>query len=179
MRLAFKLTVWRHNNRESEIHMNFHSIRNTLFLTCFILLSLVMLQPAWAQTSNQHTTPATYAKGNKQRINAYIVLLRLRHDLFLRWKDTGKWPDDKEANAALAAHGEYWAKQLADGKAMLAGGMEGDYWDNAAVIIFEAESLEQAQQIAKADPAVKAYVFQAQVRPFGVSFITNKYGKKD
>lgn len=143
------------------------------------MTSLISVGSVNAQQSSQSDNPSAYAKGNKQRINAYIVLLRLRHDLFLRWKDTGKWPDDKEANAALAAHGEYWAKQLSEGKAILAGGMEGDYWDNAAVIIFEAESLEQAQQIAKADPAVKAYVFQAQVRPFGVSFITNKYGRKN
>ena len=56
--------------------------------------------------------------------------------------------------------------------------MKGDYWDNVAMIVFEAESEEQAQQIVKADPAVKAYVFQAQVRPFDVSFITDKYGRK-
>jgi hypothetical protein len=31
----------------------------------------------------------------------------------------------------------------------------------------------------KADPAVKSYVFQAQVRPFDVSFITDKYGRKE
>lgn len=57
--------------------------------------------------------------------------------------------------------------------------MDGDYRDNVALIVVEAESQEQAQQIVKADPAVKAFVFQAQVRPFGVSFITNKYGRKD
>ncbi|MFZ6801404.1 YciI family protein [Undibacterium sp. Di24W] len=146
---------------------------------CLSLLNFANIKPAWSQQGAKTDNSMVYAKGNKQRINAFIVLLRLRHDLFLRWKDSGKWPDDKEANAALAAHGEYWAKQLGEGKAVLAGGMEGDYWDNAAVIIFEAESLEQAQQIAKADPAVKSYVFQAQVRPFGVSFITNKYGKKE
>jgi uncharacterized protein YciI len=105
--------------------------------------------------------------------------LRLRHDLYLRWKESGKWPDDKEANAALAAHGQYWAKQLGEGRAVLAGGMKGDYWDNVALIVFEAESEEQAQKIVKADPAVKAYVFQAQVRPFDVSFITDKYGRKE
>ena len=116
-----------------------------------------------------------FGKANKQKIEAYVVLLRLRHDLFLKWKETGKWPDDKEANAALAAHGEYWAKQLKDGRAVMAGGMKGDFWDNVALIVFEAPSEAEAQQIAKNDPAVKAYVFQAQVRPFDVLFLTNKY----
>ncbi len=117
-----------------------------------------------------------YARANKKPIEAYVVLLRLRQDLFLKWKDTGKWPDDKEANAALGGHSKYWAEQLKSGKALLAGGMKGDYWDNVAMIIFEAGSEAEAQQIVKGDPAVKAYVFQAQVRPFDVSYISDKYG---
>ena len=116
-----------------------------------------------------------FGKANRQKIEAYVVLLRLRHDLFLKWKETGKWPDDKEANSALAAHGEYWEKQLKEGRAVLAGGMKGDYWDNVALIVFEAGSEAEAQEIAKNDPAVKAFVFQSQVRPFDVHFITNKY----
>ncbi|MBI3789789.1 MAG: hypothetical protein HY275_02790, partial [Gemmatimonadetes bacterium] len=116
------------------------------------------------------------APANTRRIEAYVVLLRLRHDLFLRWKKTGKWPDDKEANAALAGHGAYWATQLAEGRAILAGGMNGDYWDNVALIVFEAASPEQAQEIVDGYPAVKSFVFQAQVRPFSVSSITNKFG---
>jgi uncharacterized protein YciI len=99
----------------------------------------------------------------------------LRHDLFLKWKETGQWPDDKEANSALAAHGKYWSEQLKAGRAILAGGMKGDYWDNVALFVFEAKSLEEAERIVKSDPAVKAYVFQAQVRPFDVSFISDKY----
>ena len=150
-----------------------------IFAACINVLGLTTAQFAWSQNTPGAEPPPAYAKGNKQKIEAYVVLLRLRHDLFLRWKESGKWPDDKEANAALAAHGEYWAKQLAEGRAILAGGMDGDYWDNVALIVFEAESEEQAQKIATADPAVKAYVFQAQVRPFGVSFITNKYGRKE
>ena len=126
---------------------------------------MTIAQFAWSEKPLRAEPPPAYAKGNKQKIEAYVVLLRLRHDLYLRWKESGKWPDDKEANAALAAHGEYWAKQLGEGRAVLAGGMKGDYWDNVALIVFEAESEEQAQKIVKADPAVKAYVFQAQVRP--------------
>jgi uncharacterized protein YciI len=119
--------------------------------------------------------PSRYAKANPQKLDAYIVLMRLRHDLFLKWKETGKWPDDAEANKALAGHGAYWQKQLQEGRALLAGGMKGDYWDNVAMIVFEAESETEAQRIVKDDPAVKAYVFQAQVRPFDVQFISNKY----
>jgi uncharacterized protein YciI len=130
---------------------------------------------AEAQQPKPANTPRVIRKANKAPIDSYVVLLRLRHDLFLKWKDTGQWPDDKEANQALAGHGKYWAEQLKSGHALLAGGMKGDYWDNVALIILEAKSLEEAERIVKSDPAVKAYVFQAQVRPFDVSFISDKY----
>src|SRR5262245_43893371 len=131
--------------------------------------------PAWAQQAKEAERSRAIGKANKKTIEAFVVLLRLRHDLFLKWKETGVWPDDKEANQALAGHGQYWQKQLKDGRALLAGGMKGDYWDNVALIVFEAESASQAQQIVKDDPAVRAYVFQAQVRPFDVHFLTNKF----
>jgi uncharacterized protein YciI len=104
-----------------------------------------------------------------------VVRLRLRHDLFLRWKGTGKWPDCRNANSALAAHGEYWKQQLGAGHAILAGGMKGGYGGNVALIIFEANSPEEAQEIVKNNPAVKAYLFQSQVRPFDVHCITDKH----
>ena len=119
----------------------------------------------------------TYKAANPSRISAYVVLLRLRYDLFGRWKDTGKWPDDKDANQALSGHGAYWDDQLKRGHVILTGGMNGDYWDNVAMIVFEAASEAEAKDIVANDPAVKAYVFQAQVRPFDVTAITNKFGK--
>ena len=148
----------------------------------FMLLGMMSFSPlvvgraflAAAQPAST-SSPREFAKANKQRLEAYVVLLRLRHDLFLKWMDTGKWPDDKQANAALAEHGKYWSKQLKAGRALLAGGMKGDFWDNAALIVFEAGSQAEADQIAKDDPAVRAYVFQAQVRPFSVIFVSNKY----
>ena len=76
---------------------------------------------------------------------------------------------------ALAGHSNYWKEKLAEGHALMAAGMDGDYWDNAAFIVFEAASLDEARAIAAADPAVKAYVFQAQVRPLTVHFISDKY----
>jgi uncharacterized protein YciI len=50
-----------------------------------------------------------------------------------------------------------------------------DYWENVALIVLEAAWEAEANEIAKNDPAVNAYVFHAQVRPFDVHFITNKY----
>jgi uncharacterized protein YciI len=116
-----------------------------------------------------------FGKANKARVSAYVMLIRLRSDLFSRFKETGVWPKDPEANQALTEHGKYWDEQLKAGRAILAGGMNGDYWDNVALIIFEASSQAEADMVVKNDPAVKAYVFQAQVRPFDVNFVSDKF----
>lgn len=116
-----------------------------------------------------------YAKMNRGTIASYVMLIRLRGDLYAKWKATGKWPEDADANKALAAHGTYWQDQLKAGRALFAGGMKGEYWDNMALIVFEAGSQQEADALVAADPAVKAFVFQAQARPFDVHFISNKY----
>ena len=121
------------------------------------------------------TKPAEFAKVNKGTIASYVMLIRLRGDLYGRWKATGKWPEDVDANKALSAHAVYWQDQLKAGRALVAGGMKGEYWDNMALIIFEAASQQEADAIVATDPAVKAFVFQAQARPFDVHFISNKY----
>lgn len=119
--------------------------------------------------------PGSYGRANASTLHAYVVLLRLRYDLYARWKATGKFPDDAEANAALKGHSEYWDAQLKRGRALVAGAMGGDYWDNAALIVFEAGSQAEADAVVADDPAVKAFAFQAQVRPFDVFFLSNKY----
>lgn len=119
--------------------------------------------------------PVEFARVNKATIGSYIMLIRLRYDLYGKWKATGKWPEDVEANKALSAHAAYWQAQLKAGRALVGGGMKGDYWDNMALIIFEAASQQEADALVAADPAVKAFVFQAQARPFDVNFISNKY----
>ncbi|HEV2687050.1 MAG TPA: SRPBCC domain-containing protein, partial [Bryobacteraceae bacterium] len=141
------------------------SIRLALFL--LTVPALVSAQPA--------NPPPCIGKANPSQIKAYVMLIRLRGDLYSKWKATGSWPNDEQANQALDAHSKYWDAQLKAGRAILAGGMNGDYWDNAALIIFEASSQEEAESMVKNDPAVKRYVFQAQVRPFDVQFLTNKF----
>ena len=133
---------------------------------------------AFSAAGISQTADHSYSKANKDEIHAYVMLIRLRGDLYGKWKASGKWPDDAAANQALQEHGKYWHEQLQQGHAILAGGMDGEYWDNVALIIFEAASKSEAEAIVANDPAVKAYVFQAQVRPFNVSFITNKFDAK-
>jgi uncharacterized protein YciI len=120
---------------------------------------------------------AACASAIPKQVHAYVMLIRLRWDLLARFKETGKWPDDVEANRALDAHSEYWRGKLAAGVAVLAGGMAGDNWDDVALIVFEAPNLAEAERTVAQDPAVKAHVFQGQARPFDVSFITDKFSK--
>ena len=101
-----------------------------------VLLAL-LASPVTAQSPDSVPKPPVIRKANATTIQAYVALLRLRYDLFGRWKATGKWPDDPAANTALKDHGAYWQKQLQEGRALMAGGMKGDYWDNVALIVFE------------------------------------------
>lgn len=139
--------------------------------------SLLLSNGGQAAAQDRKPASATncVGKANSQKLTAFVVLLRLRWDLYARWKESGKWPEDDDANQALEGHSAYWTKQLQQGRAIVAGAMGGDYWDNVAMIAFEAASQEEAEGIAKNDPAVKARVFQAQVRPFDVFWLTNKF----
>jgi uncharacterized protein YciI len=155
-------------------------IRMKSFGPCLVLALAAIASTVSAQTAPEVQPevkkPAVeYSKANPQKIGAYIVLLRLRYDIYGKWRDTGKWPSNPESDKALEGHSAYWDDQLKHGRAILAAAMSGDYWDNAAFIIFEASSLEEAQKIAAGDPAVKTYNFQAQVRPLDVFWISNKY----
>jgi hypothetical protein len=53
--------------------------------------------------------------------------------------------------------------------------MNGDYWTPWRRIIFNVSSQAEVESIVAQDPAVKAYVFQAQVRPVDIHFLTNKF----
>lgn len=141
---------------------------------CWTVLA-VAIQPAQGQSNTSSVTQGCVGKANKEKISAYVVLLRLRGDIYAKWKETGVWSADPEADKALDGHSMYWAQQLKAGHAITAGAMDGDYWDNVALIVFEAASSEEAESIVKADPAVRAHVFQAQVRPFNVFWLTNKF----
>src|SRR5262245_21848107 len=106
--------------------------RRSLVIILLCVSLLAGAASAWALAQPASSAPTApgeqFGRANKGKIEAYVMLLRLGHDLFRRWKDTGKWPDDKEANQARTAHGQYWDKQLKEGRAILAGGMKGDHW---------------------------------------------------
>jgi hypothetical protein len=64
-------------------------------------------------THARRTGGTALRRGNNTPLHGFIVLLRLRYDLFGKWKDTGKWADDAAANEALSGHVRYWTDQRA------------------------------------------------------------------
>jgi hypothetical protein len=118
-------------------------------------------------------TPLTYTEvaGHGLTGERFIVLLKLRNDLCPRYEATGVWPDDPEAKAALLGHVTYWSEQFDRGTVVLTGGMGGDYWDNVALIVLNVADRAEADALIAGDPAVKAFVFPAQVRPFTVASV--------
>ena len=100
--------------------------------------------------------------------STYVLLLRLRYDLFLKLTDTAQSQIASADSAAFDGHSSYWHHMRDSGKAPIAAGMGGNYWDNVAFIIFQAPSLAEAERIMRDDPAIKAHVFQGQVRPITV-----------
>jgi hypothetical protein len=58
-------------------------------------------------------------RANKAKVSGYVVLLRLRWDIYAKWKEIGVWPDDVEANKALEGYASYWSQQLKQGRALL------------------------------------------------------------
>lgn len=80
----------------------------------------------------------------------------------------------------MEGHVAYIKSLLSQGRLVLAGPSfePTQYPENAlaleqmppGIVIFEAESDEEARRIMEGDPAVKAGVFKAQVNPFTLSF---------
>jgi hypothetical protein len=73
--------------------MGNRSVGIAISAACIGVVGLTTARLAWSQRPLHAEPPPAYAKGNKQKIEAYVVLLRLRHDLYLRWKESGKWPN--------------------------------------------------------------------------------------
>jgi uncharacterized protein YciI len=132
-----------------------------MFCLCWSVLA-ALSQSAQGQSNTTNTTRRCIGKADQEKISAYVVLLRLRGDIYTKWKETGVWPAEPEADKAIGGHSMYWAQQLKAGHPITAGAMDGDYWDNVALIVFEAASSEEAESIVRADPAVRAHVFQAK-----------------
>jgi uncharacterized protein YciI len=103
-----------------------------------------------------------YSKGElfeMQQSNEYIYIFKSKRENFLQTMT----PEEK---AAFGGHSEYTKKLFAEGKVILMGGCrDGAY----GIVIFRADSIDDAQQIFENDPAVKAGIVHAELHPYQVS----------
>jgi len=74
----------------------------------------------------------------------------------------------QKEEAIVDEHFEYLKKRLTEGKLTLAGRcIEGEF----GIVIFHADSEEQAEDFMKNDPAVKNGVMTAELHPFRIALM--------
>lgn len=95
----------------------------------------------------------------------FIYTLKLREEL----RKGSTWPlADEEA---VDAHFEKLKAMLAQGKLVLAGRTPTMDEDTFGIVIFEADSLEEATKIMNEDPAVIQGTMTARVFPFRTALL--------
>ncbi|MFA7228605.1 MAG: YciI family protein [Melioribacteraceae bacterium] len=95
----------------------------------------------------------------------FLYLLRLEKQMY----DPAAWTPEK--NSIVMEHFERLKKMLAEGFLILAGRTQVDLDKTIGLVIYEADSLEDAKKIAENDPAVKAGIMTVEVFPYEVALI--------
>ncbi|MBR0577317.1 hypothetical protein KCG48_13445 [Proteiniclasticum sp. BAD-10] len=95
----------------------------------------------------------------------FIYTLKLREEL----RQSSNWPQADDE--AVDAHFEKLKAMLANGKLILAGRTPTMDEDTFGIVIFKADSLEEATRIMKEDPAVMQGTMSARVYPFRTALL--------
>jgi hypothetical protein len=105
---------------------------------------------AWAIRPAPAANKSCVGKTNPKEISAYV-----KPQLCWDWPESSK--DTRKQTTRWMRRPNPGQSNSKRRGAILAGGMNGDYWDNVAMIIFEASSQDEAKTLAKYDCAAKAY----------------------
>lgn len=100
-------------------------------------------------------------KDNKQ----FIYVLKLTE----KYQKESNWDD--QANQTIAVHFKHLQDMLAEGRLILAGRTETPLDQTLGICIFTAGSMEEAQETANNDPAVKAGIMTVEVFPYKVALM--------
>lgn len=95
----------------------------------------------------------------------FLYLLRLEKSML----DTSAWTPDK--NKIVQEHFANLQKMLSDGTLILAGRTQNALDKTFGIVIYEANSFEEAKTIAENDPAVKAKIMSVEVFPYEVALM--------
>jgi len=93
----------------------------------------------------------------------YVIKLTEKY-----WQESS-W--DQEASNTIQVHFKHLQDMLAEGKLILAGRTEVEPDKTFGICIFEADSFEEAKEIAENDPAVKAGIMTAEIFPYKVALM--------
>lgn len=102
----------------------------------------------------------------------FLGILRVQEQYF----PDAAWT--REANEAVGRHFVRLQEHAKSGKVILAGRTNESNARTMGLVIFEAGSLEEAQEFMAADPAVVAGVMTAEVRPYAIA-VSRKERKAD
>jgi uncharacterized protein YciI len=86
-----------------------------------------------------------------------------------RYHDDSAW--DKEASDSVRRHFLRLQADAKAGKVVLAGRTREPNESTLGLVIFRADTLEDAQQYLAEDPAVVAGVMQFEVRPYAIAVL--------
>ena len=95
----------------------------------------------------------------------FLYLLRLEKNMF----DTAAWTPEK--NKIVQEHFAHLQKMLSDGTLILAGRTQNALDKTFGIVIYEADSFEEAKSIAENDPAVKGKIMTVEVFPYEVALM--------
>lgn len=77
-------------------------------------------------------------------------------------------PTEQESRV-VSDHYSYLKELMEQGTVILAGRTQNTDYSSFGIIIFKAESPEQARRVAENDPAVKDTVMQAELYPYRIT----------
>lgn len=123
--------------------------RFTFFL--FIILISLTLYAQEQDTTNQS--------------NVFIYVLKLTPGYF----DESSWKE--EDYEMVGIHFKRLQNMLSEGKLIMAGRSDVENEKTFGIVVFEADSFEEAVKITNEDPAVKAGIMSAEVFPFSLALM--------
>lgn len=81
----------------------------------------------------------------------------------------------KEEHNIVSEHFQNLVKMKEDGVLLLAGKTAGQDSDTMGLVIFKAESLEQAKMIMNSDPAIKKGIMSGKLWEYNVALLNQDY----
>lgn len=129
-----------------------------LCLACFVLIALLVPLPALGQDGVAAQDSALALPTDWETY--YVALLR---------PGTDATHSEEQLREIMNAHIQYQLRLQKSGKAVVAGGFAPDTTSNlVGITLLRADSQEEAEEWAQADPAVKAGRFAVDVRTWYV-----------